>query len=66
MILRENYFGDFTNFTTLSEYMSKKERGIVGDPVVQKGPVSHCCRFFFPYDGSMTALLIGESIRIRA
>ncbi|THH30793.1 hypothetical protein EUX98_g3395 [Antrodiella citrinella] len=34
MILRENYFGGFTHFSTLEEYLQKRERGRpVGDPV---------------------------------
>jgi hypothetical protein len=41
--LRENYFGNFTNFSTRSEYMDKHSRGAVGDPMVlkyRKGKVS--------------------------
>lgn len=34
--VRENYFGNFTNFSTRSEYMEKYARGAVGDPVLLK------------------------------
>lgn len=37
MILKDNYFGSFTQFSTLYEYLNKKEKGMpLGDPVVQK------------------------------
>jgi len=36
MVLRENYFGTFTHFTTLVEYLDKRANGQVGDPVEQK------------------------------
>ncbi|EJT99737.1 hypothetical protein DACRYDRAFT_101324 [Dacryopinax primogenitus] len=36
MILRDNYFGQFTNFTTLEEYQQKRVQGRVGDPVEAK------------------------------
>ncbi|KAF9070624.1 hypothetical protein BDP27DRAFT_1401949 [Rhodocollybia butyracea] len=37
MILRENYLGSFTHFSTLYEYLDKRRRGAhLGDPVVQK------------------------------
>lgn len=41
--LRDNYFGNFTNFSTRSEYLDKHSRGMVGDPMVlkyRKGKVS--------------------------
>jgi hypothetical protein len=37
MIWRDNYFGSFTHFSTLSEYLDKRKRGFpLGDPVEQK------------------------------
>ncbi|KAK1218471.1 Macrophage colony-stimulating factor 1 receptor [Marasmius sp. AFHP31] len=37
MIFRENYLGSFTHFSTLYEYLERKERGLPpGDPVLQK------------------------------
>lgn len=36
MVLRENYFGTFTHFTILVEYLNKRAKGQVGDPVEQK------------------------------
>ncbi|KAF7969728.1 hypothetical protein HWV62_26142, partial [Athelia sp. TMB] len=37
MVLRENYLGMFTNFTTLNEYLDKRRRNIpIGDPVEPK------------------------------
>jgi len=37
MVMRENYFGTFTNFSTLYEYLDKRRRGLpVGDPVELK------------------------------
>lgn len=33
MVLRDNYFGSFTQFSTLYEYIQKKDRGLpIGDP----------------------------------
>ncbi|KZV70698.1 hypothetical protein PENSPDRAFT_752360 [Peniophora sp. CONT] len=36
MILQENYFGSFTHFTTIHEYLDRRDAGHVGDPVVEK------------------------------
>ncbi|KAF7315604.1 hypothetical protein MIND_00075800 [Mycena indigotica] len=36
MILQTNYFGAFTTFSTLYEYLEKRKRGIQGDPVMQQ------------------------------
>ncbi|KAK7053326.1 Macrophage colony-stimulating factor 1 receptor [Paramarasmius palmivorus] len=37
MILRDNLFGSFTHFSTLYEYLERRERGLTpGDPVQQK------------------------------
>lgn len=36
MVLRDNYFGSFTHFSTLTEYLEKRSRGEVGDPVEKK------------------------------
>lgn len=34
MVLRDNYFGAFTHFSTLNEFLAKKRRGqSIGDPV---------------------------------
>jgi len=44
MVMRENYFGSFTNFSTLYEYLDKRRRGLLaGDPIelkYRKGKVS--------------------------
>ncbi|KAF7288717.1 hypothetical protein HMN09_01377700 [Mycena chlorophos] len=34
MILQANYFGSFTTFSTLYEYLEKRKQGIQGDPVM--------------------------------
>ncbi|KAK0195692.1 hypothetical protein F5146DRAFT_1101121 [Armillaria mellea] len=37
MIIRDNYFGSFTHFSTLYEYLERKSRGLPpGDPVMDK------------------------------
>ncbi|VDB95270.1 unnamed protein product [Peniophora sp. CBMAI 1063] len=36
MILQENYFGSFTHFSTIHEYLARRESGRIGDPVVDK------------------------------
>ncbi|KZO94333.1 hypothetical protein CALVIDRAFT_517511 [Calocera viscosa TUFC12733] len=36
MVLRDNYFGQFTSFTTLEEYQQRRAQGTVGDPVEAK------------------------------
>ena len=36
MVLRDNYFGSFTQFSTLTEYLDKRKRGEVGDPIEKK------------------------------
>ncbi|KAF8210348.1 hypothetical protein K438DRAFT_1959629 [Mycena galopus ATCC 62051] len=36
MILQTNYFGSFTTFSTLFEYLEKRKRGLQGDPVLQQ------------------------------
>jgi len=37
MVIRDNYFGSFTHFSTLYEYLDKIKRGLPpGDPVVSK------------------------------
>ncbi|KAI0051792.1 hypothetical protein FA95DRAFT_1675579 [Auriscalpium vulgare] len=36
MILRDNYFGAFTHFSTLREYLENREKGLVGDPIIEK------------------------------
>lgn len=46
MVLRDNYFGSFTHFQTLSEYLEKRQRGVpIGDPIALKyrrGKVRQC------------------------
>ncbi|KAG8901896.1 hypothetical protein FRB99_005016 [Tulasnella sp. 403] len=34
--LKDNYFGRFTHFSTLQEYMEKKSDGIIGDDILAK------------------------------
>jgi hypothetical protein len=37
LVLRENYFGSFTQFQTLSEYLNKRENNLpIGDPLKLK------------------------------
>ncbi|KAF9241526.1 hypothetical protein BU15DRAFT_87119 [Melanogaster broomeanus] len=36
MVLRDNYFGSFTHFSTLTEFLDKHNRGEVGDPIEKK------------------------------
>jgi hypothetical protein len=36
MILQNNYFGSFTTFSTLFEYLEKRKKGPPGDPVLQQ------------------------------
>ncbi|KAJ7901907.1 hypothetical protein B0H14DRAFT_3080144 [Mycena olivaceomarginata] len=36
MILQTNYFGSFTTFSTLFEYLEKRKKGMQGDPVLQQ------------------------------
>ena len=37
MVLRENYFGSFTHFSTLNEYLGKRNRKFPpGDPIMEK------------------------------
>ncbi|KAJ7045588.1 hypothetical protein C8F04DRAFT_939778 [Mycena alexandri] len=36
MILQNNYFGSFTTFSTLFEYLEKRKKGLHGDPVFQQ------------------------------
>ncbi|KAI0300988.1 hypothetical protein B0F90DRAFT_1720731 [Multifurca ochricompacta] len=36
MIFQQNYFGTFTHFSTLREYLQKREQGQVGDPIDMK------------------------------
>jgi hypothetical protein len=44
MVLRNNYLGSFTHFSTLSEYLEKRDKGLpIGDPIAlkyRKGKVS--------------------------
>lgn len=46
MCVRENYFGNFTHFSTLNEYVYKREHNIVvGDPVESKWKEGRVCIF---------------------
>jgi len=37
MVMRENYFGSFTNFSTLYEYLERRRCGLpIGDPLELK------------------------------
>jgi hypothetical protein len=36
MVMRDNYLGSFTHFSTLLEYLDKRKRGILGDPLALK------------------------------
>jgi len=37
MVLRDNYFGSFTQFSTLNEYLEKRKRNLPpGDPIMEK------------------------------
>lgn len=37
MVMRDNYLGSFTNFSTLFEYLDKNKRGLpIGDPIELK------------------------------
>jgi hypothetical protein len=37
MVLRDNYFGSFTHFSTLVEYLEKRSRfNLIGDPLEMK------------------------------
>ncbi|KZS98640.1 hypothetical protein SISNIDRAFT_422603, partial [Sistotremastrum niveocremeum HHB9708] len=36
MIIRDNYFGSFTNFSTLGEYIRKRAKGQTGDDTILK------------------------------
>ncbi len=33
MIFQQNYFGNFTHFSTLREYLQKRGQGQIGDPI---------------------------------
>lgn len=44
MSVRENYFGNFTHFSTLDEYVYKREHDVlVGDPVESKWKEGRVC-----------------------
>jgi hypothetical protein len=36
MIFQQNYFGIFTHFSTLREYLQKRSQGQIGDPIDMK------------------------------
>lgn len=52
MALKDNYFGSFTHFSTLGEFLARKEEGIpFGDPITLKyrpGKVSYYLSAFWP------------------
>lgn len=52
--VRENYFGNFTNFSTRSEYVDKRLRGLVGDPVLIKYRKGKVGLVYWILDNSMT------------
>ncbi len=46
MIIKDNYFGSFTHFSTLYEYLERKGRGLPpGDPVMDKYRKGHVSGF---------------------
>ena len=51
MALKDNYFGSFTHFSTLGEFLAKKEEGVpFGDPTALKygpGKVTFCLSAFW-------------------
>lgn len=48
MILRDNYLGSFTHFSTLYEYLEKKRRGLpIGDPIMAKYREGKVGLFYF-------------------
>lgn len=49
MVLRDNYFGTFTQFSTLYEYIQKKDRGFpIGDPTELKYRPGKVRCYFLP------------------
>ena len=53
MIFQQNYFGNFTHFSTLGEYLQKRGQGQIGDPIDLK---------YRP--GMVMTLFLGHLIRI--
>jgi hypothetical protein len=51
MIFQQNYFGNFTHFSTLREYLQKRSQGQIGDPIDLK------------YRPGMVTLFLGPLIR---
>jgi hypothetical protein len=48
MVMRDNYFGSFTNFSTLFEYLDKRRRGLpAGDPIELKYRKGNVRSFIF-------------------
>jgi hypothetical protein len=48
MVMRDNYFGSFTNFSTLYEYLDKRKQGLpVGDPLELKYRMGKARSFIF-------------------
>jgi hypothetical protein len=49
MVLRENYFGAFTNISTAMEYQRNRDLGhAAGDPVNEKYRAGKVCLLFMP------------------
>lgn len=48
MVLKDNYFGSFTHYSTLAEFLEKQKAGEpLGDPVLKKYREGQV-RFFMP------------------
>jgi hypothetical protein len=50
MVLRDNYFGSFTHFSTLTEYLDKRNNGQVGDPIEKKWRPDKVRAYYRGYD----------------
>lgn len=66
MVMRDNYFGSFTQFHTLYEYLQKKDKGLpISDPTELKyrlGKVSSLCSLL-PSVTSAYGLLVVQPVR---
>jgi len=50
MVMRDNYFGLFTNFSTLYEYLDKRRQGLpAGDPIELKYRPGQVRNFFHSF-----------------
>jgi hypothetical protein len=59
--VKDNYFGAFTNFSTLEEYNRKKDKQVVGDLVSEKYRPG--CVSVSPSPRLLRALLTTQSAR---